>query len=524
MDTISINFDDTLCHRPYTFDSRNTTSSHNYGAQISWFMARPENSKLWVPVIFHQSSDMGEDVKMVDLSSKSLISHIKRYIDGTEWVTSKSNLPMLIAKIGLMNDITIPTVIINDKCQAQMLTKEGRLISPSSIKTCLSILIQTRSLTKTHLFFVKLGQVRYGGGNGVHLLHGNVKDLMSLVEQLTLQSPMSNWVIQTAIRSPAVYLGRKWDIRSYVILLSDADRIVAFACRRSFARISSMQYDSNSLDPRVHLTNSGIHRKSSDYDASRLKIEVAKEVTDSLILIEQKIINKLCEYLDQRGRTGYIILGFDFIFASPQNIDMDVDVGIEANPAIASDVLTPSLKPTLIEINDHPSQYMDDPVSGNIVSDIWSSLSRIFLPALASSSNPTLTDSSSFPAKRGDVVSSWRNQSSTTSSKWERGTISVPKDDSNFDNGDVVQFQNIRVSKSLEWLATASQSQVNDLIGNDHFVKITSTMPRRTLSETVNQRNKYIADSRKRIIVSATNSEKSGGHPSASTTAKQISQ
>lgn len=431
----------------YTFVG-DPDSSHNYGNVIAAVF--PRFAALWEP-----ASPAPRTV--ADFSFKSKTSKIKRYIDGTINVTAKGGLPKLLAEAGLLDAIGIPTMTINEAGVIVTYLTDGGGFAGSPVANASALMEHAgcKPATDPCLFFIKLNQARFGGGNGIFLKYGTARDAVTTMLSLARQVQKSEWVMQAALPSPALYRGRKWDTRSYVIILSDADRIVAFAYKRAFARVSGSAWTPPTTsrdDEHVHLTNSSLHRKTAGYSAADMKVELNSEAVALLIGHSRRVVEALAPKLEQCGRVGYIILGFDFMFvARDPTAHLN---GIEASPARASDLVGPSaaVVPRLIEINDHPAQYLDDAVSGEMVREIWDAMASAFMPALAS-------------AREDDP--------------------------------------GVHVSPALRWLATAPTDVVNQVLGSENFVRIVSTPAKRTMAETDEHREDWDRQARRTKFVGA---------------------
>jgi hypothetical protein len=411
-------------------------AAKNYGEQIEYFMGK--HPEFWTK----KSPRM-----LVDLSNNASYSRIKRYIDGSSSLTAKGELNMTLSQkafsaYGISTVIVSPDNTYSYRC----LTLEKSFASRNLVSAIDSLPGCRDAEYDKGVFFVKISAPRFGQASFVHVLKGSAEEVSDFVLKKVAATRMT-WIVQPSIGPPALFGGRKWDVRSYAVILGDADRVVGFAFDQAFARVSSQpfkKFDDSSGAASGYITNSSLSKKigDGDYDPSKLKIQVPhKIVKDILIPIARETVKSAADFFDQRGSTGYIILGFDTIFM-PSG-----DIPVEADPSKEKDYA--GLSPRLIEVNDFPAQYIDDAGSGHITKTIWKAMATVFLPALAKSNN--LSD----------------------------GT---------------------RVSDPLRFLANASDSVISELT-EGHFVKILSTKPRHTVPETAEQKKQYLAETKIRAKV-----------------------
>ena len=166
-------------------------------------------------------------------------------------------------------------------------------------------------------------------------------------------------LLQKYIEKPLLYNKRKFDMRTWVLLTHDM-KIYLF--KEGHLKASSSEYDINSKDIFVHLTNYSVQKYSEKFENYEIGNEISlDEFQKSLYLnygldinIKKEIINKIGEIIiltlnsvkkkiNPEGKKGcFEIFGYDFMF--------DID-----------------LNPFLIEINTNPGLEISSPLISKLV-------------------------------------------------------------------------------------------------------------------------------------------------------------
>ena len=166
-------------------------------------------------------------------------------------------------------------------------------------------------------------------------------------------------ILQKYIEKPLLYNGRKFDMRTWVLLTHDR-KIYLF--KEGHLKATSCSYDVNNKDPFVHLTNYSVQKYSQNFSNYEIGNEISyDQIQESLSLnyginidVRKEIINKISEIIlwsfnsvkkkiNTLGVKGcFELFGFDFMF--------DAD-----------------LNPFLIEINTNPGLEISSPLISKLV-------------------------------------------------------------------------------------------------------------------------------------------------------------
>jgi len=166
-------------------------------------------------------------------------------------------------------------------------------------------------------------------------------------------------ILQKYIEKPLLYNGRKFDMRTWVLLTHDR-KIYLF--KEGHLKATSCTYDINNKDPFVHLTNYSVQKYSQNFSNYEIGNEISyDQFQESLSLnyginidVRKEIIKKISEIIlwsfnsvkkkiNTLGVKGcFELFGFDFMF--------DVD-----------------LNPFLIEINTNPGLEISSPLISKLV-------------------------------------------------------------------------------------------------------------------------------------------------------------
>ena len=86
-------------------------------------------------------------------------------------------------------------------------------------------------------------------GKGIEIFR-NIRD----IQQFIFSKPQSNslWVVQKYVEKPMLYLGRKFDLRIWVLFTCKND---LYVYKKGYMRTSSDDYSLSNKNNYVHLTN-----------------------------------------------------------------------------------------------------------------------------------------------------------------------------------------------------------------------------------------------------------------------------
>ena len=93
-------------------------------------------------------------------------------------------------------------------------------------------------------------------GRGIEI-HSDLEDLL----RSTMSAKESNWVVQKYIERPLIIIGKKFDIRVWVVVTS-VEPFAVWMFMKPYLRFTSGDYDANRLfDKFSHLTNVSVSKK-----------------------------------------------------------------------------------------------------------------------------------------------------------------------------------------------------------------------------------------------------------------------
>ena len=206
-------------------------------------------------------------------------------------------------------------------------------------------------------------------------------------------------ILQKYIERPLLYQGRKFDIRLWVLIISEYPKNV-FIFKEGHLKATCEQYSLNTNDPYIHLTNYSVQKHHKDFS----KVEKGNEISFNQfkqelkdISLFNKIYNRICYIVrltissaKQRinllnRKKCFEIFGYDFLIdenLNPFLIEVNTNPGLEeSSPLIA--MLTPrmiddALKLTIDE--EYKRTNQDEPfhVDGyNDNENMWEKFSLI---------------------------------------------------------------------------------------------------------------------------------------------------
>ena len=104
---------------------------------------------------------------------------------------------------------------------------------------------------------------------------------------------VETYVVSRYIDNPYLIMGKKFDIRMYVLVTSFSP-LVAWTYREGFARFSNQRFNLDSIDNNiVHLTNVAIQKTALDYDPEK----GAKWSLQGAFLFFSGFISLFCSFL-----------------------------------------------------------------------------------------------------------------------------------------------------------------------------------------------------------------------------------
>ena len=183
-------------------------------------------------------------------------------------------------------------------------------------------------------------------GRGI-TIHSKFGDLVQTIESSQQESTV--WVVQKYIENPMIILGKKFDIRQWVVVTS-WNPLRIFYFHECYLRFTSDNYDPSRLHNKfMHLTNNCIASQSKNFDNSSIEGNMWNHVQFASYLDEeykqanvysQKIVPQI-----KQGIIGSILAAREMVVHRENTHEMfGYDFMVDTN-----------LKVWLIEVNSSPS-------------------------------------------------------------------------------------------------------------------------------------------------------------------------
>ena len=183
--------------------------------------------------------------------------------------------------------------------------------------------------------------------------------LLNNVKEKNKQYQSSKLVLQKYIEKPLLYNKRKFDMRIWVLL---NHKMEAYVFKEGHLKATSYEYDSQSKNSFIHLTNYSVQKYSenfskfeygneisfSEFEESLLKdygIEknVKKDIYPKLIEIIKISLDAVKDKINDLNRRGcYELLGYDFMFdenINPFLIEINTNPGLEISSPLISQLV-----------------------------------------------------------------------------------------------------------------------------------------------------------------------------------------
>jgi len=128
-------------------------------------------------------------------------------------------------------------------------------------------------------------------GRGIEIFD-NEKDIL---EHLAKQRSGSSWIVQKYIERPLLVQGRKFDIRTYVLVAPDK-RVYMY--KEGYIRTTCFEYKVDNLaDKFIHLTNDAYQKTSADFgkfeDANKLSYPEFQAAVNGAVDMEKGVVPQL---------------------------------------------------------------------------------------------------------------------------------------------------------------------------------------------------------------------------------------
>ena len=229
---------------------------------------------------------------------------------------------------------------------------------------------QAAGRSRNAVWIVKPGE-NSNRGNGIFVS----RSAEEIRRRLSRRKHAHTYIIQKYLTSPMLYNRRKFDIRTYLLMLSIAGSAKLFWYREGYLRTSSEPFDLKDLgDCFVHLTNDAVQQKSNAYgkfeDGNKVSYSEFQRYLDTahpgkdysvgalneeMKRIAQVAVRAAYNKLDPEAKDyGFELFGLDFI----------VDAGF---------------RPWLIEVNTNPCLELSSPTLQRLIPRMMENLARVSL-------------------------------------------------------------------------------------------------------------------------------------------------
>lgn len=386
-------------------------------------------SFIWTPLSYEIDYTLAAKVNQIvnhfeyhsEISNKMrLFANLLRYCDLQKKIDLFSFFPLTI--VIPLND---HENIFNEQLASfeKFYNSIGDYISPKdNIKynDFFKLVIYSKKIGSNHQ--LKIPQSSYAGKNiwlikPINMNRGrcikiesDLNKIITMIKELKMRKEIKNEknekvieadyvILQKYIERPLLYQGRKFDIRLWVLIISEYPNNV-FIFKEGHLKATCEQYSLNTNDPYIHLTNYSVQKHHKDFS----KVEKGNEISFNQfkqelkdISLFNKIYNRICYIVrltissaKQRinllnRKKCFEIFGYDFLIdenLNPFLIEVNTNPGLEeSSPLIA--MLTPrmiddALKLTIDE--EYKRTNQDEPfhVDGyNDNENMWEKFSLI---------------------------------------------------------------------------------------------------------------------------------------------------
>ena len=173
-------------------------------------------------------------------------------------------------------------------------------------------------------------------------------------------------ILQQYITNPFLYNGRKFDIRTYMLLTTNNGKLRGYWYQEGYIRTSSFTWTLEEIsDTYIHLTNDAIQKYSSNYGkyepGNKLTYSELQRYFDSVAKNTNKHCNFHNDIYPQLKEIASDAIKSCFCFIDPQRTGNNFEIfGFDF-------MIDANFKPWLIEINTNPCLEMSCPVLDRII-------------------------------------------------------------------------------------------------------------------------------------------------------------
>ena len=171
-------------------------------------------------------------------------------------------------------------------------------------------------------------------------------------------------IVQQYITRPLLYNGRKFDLRTYMMITCHNSKTKAYWYQDGYVRTSSAFFSLDDIDPYIHLTNDAVQKHADSYscfeEGNKLSYSELQRYLDSLpsngrtMDLYNVLIPKMKEIAAMAVKSTWLALNKD-------NKDRNFELfGLDF-------MVDEDFKPWLIEINTNPCLEISSPVLERLI-------------------------------------------------------------------------------------------------------------------------------------------------------------
>jgi tubulin polyglutamylase TTLL1 len=196
------------------------------------------------------------------------------------------------------------------------------------------------------------------------------------VAKCSKQAKKGSLIVQQYITRPLLYNGRKFDLRTYMLVTSHNGKTKAYWYQDGYVRTSSAYFSLEDTDPYIHLTNDAVQKHADSYSnfepGNKLSYSELQRYLDGLpsmgrhLDLSNALIPKMKEI-------AAMAVGSTWIALNNQHKDKNFELfGLDF-------MIDEDFKPWLIEINTNACLEMSSPVLERLIPYLIENTLRIGL-------------------------------------------------------------------------------------------------------------------------------------------------
>ena len=341
---------------------------------------------------------------------KNLFLDINKFIPKSEIYFSQLFNALLNKKIGSTQTINIPKTFNSGK--------NMWIIKPVNLNRgrCIKVLNNLNSILKEMKLIKKLRKINIIDNNSRHMnINHNFETINTNSKSNSPEKDKNNSngikcdyiMIQKYLEKPLLYQGRKFDIRIWVLFITNRENEI-FIFKEGHLKAASLQYNPDSDDLFIHLTNYSVQKYHSHFSELEIGNEIPfhdfqfeLDIKHTLKNFRKDIYPKIVRIVRltggaaKKGKMNFMgfkncfeIFGYDFI-------------------------LDENYKPYLLEINSNPGLEFSSPLIKKLLPRMIDDAFKLTIDEEFSMSNIYINRESDFP------VDYYKNSENL----WDRYTI-----------------------------------------------------------------------------------------------------